>query len=253
MMTTQLGRLTMRGSKILMAAIALGGCNMAEGTSASGESGSGKAGVRNFEVGSFDSVLLGGPHDVVVTIGGPPSVRAEGNAEALERLDIRVEDGHLKIGVKDGWSLGLRRERPRVVIHVTAPSLAAASIGGSGDMRIDRVEGDAFAASVGGSGDMAIASLRTGRADFSIAGSGGIQAAGKVQKVSLSIAGSGDIDAGSLESDMASVSLVGSGDVRARAMKSAEISLLGSGDVSISGTAKCKTSKMGSGDVRCGG
>lgn len=239
----------MIGSKILVAAIALGGCSMADEAPAGG----GQAGVRDFQVESFDSVSLGGPHDVIVTVGGPPSVRAEGDAEALERLDIRVERGNLRIGVKDRNWIGFRRERPPVVVHVTAPSLAAASIGGSGDMRIDKVEGDMFVASIGGSGDMAIASLHAGRAEFSIAGSGGIEAAGKVQRASLSIAGSGDIDAGRLESKTARVSVVGSGDVHARAMESAEISLLGAGDVSISGTAKCKTSKMGSGDIRCGG
>jgi hypothetical protein len=242
----------MRGSKILIAAMALGGCNITSAPAGS-ETGSNRAAVRNFDVGSFDQVSLGGPHDVVVTVGGAPSVRAEGNAEVLDRLDIRVEGGNLKIGLKRGnWSLGFQ-ERPRVVVHVTVPSLAGASIGGSGDMHIDKVQGDRFSASIGGSGDMEIGSLQAGQADFSIAGSGGIEAAGKVRKASFSIAGSGDIDAERLESGTASVSVVGSGDVHARVMESAEISLVGSGDVSIDGTAKCKVSKMGSGDVRCGG
>lgn len=243
----------MHGLNILIAMVALGGCNMtADGPAGSGDAGSGQAAVRTFDVESFDSVSLGGSDDVIVTVGGAPSVRAEGDSEALERLDIRVEGGNLKIGVKRGnWSWDPRSERRRVTIHVTVPSLAAASIGGSGDMRIDKVEGEAFTASIGGSGDMEIASLQTGRADFSIAGSGGIKAAGKVQKTSLSIAGSGDIDGGGLESGTLAVSLVGSGDIHARAMERAEVSLMGSGDVLISGTAKCKVSKIGSGDVRC--
>src|SRR3546814_10615499 len=65
-----------------------------------------------------------------------------------------------------------------VTVYVTTPILAGAAIGGSGDMRIDAVEGGSFSASIGGSGDMDIASLRVGSADFSIAGSGGIHAAG---------------------------------------------------------------------------
>ena len=245
----------MQGSNIMIAAIgamALGGCGVAGGTPDE-ESGDGRAAARDYTVGDFDSVSLVGPHDVFVSVGGPAAVRAEGDAKAIERLNIRVEAGDLKIGVKDRAWLGFGRERPRVVIHVTLPSLAAATIGGSGDMRIDKVDGGAFAATIGGSGDMAIGQLQARRAEFSIAGSGGIEAAGKVQEANLSIAGSGDIKAGRLESQVASVAIVGSGNVHARAMKSVDISVMGSGDVAISGTAKCRTSKMGSGSVRCEG
>ena len=119
--------------------------------------GSGAQGRRDFQVGAFEKVALEGSHDVVVTVGGQPSVRAEGDSEMIERLDIRVEDGSLKIGTRredEGW---FRRHRGRVTVYVTAPALNGASIGGSGDMRIDRVQAQRFAAAVAGSGDMEIA------------------------------------------------------------------------------------------------
>lgn len=214
------------------------------------ESRSGEQG-RSFEVGAFQRVSLEGSHDVIVTVGGAPSVRAEGDAAALARLDIRVEDGTLKIGSERGnWSF--RRNRGNVTVHVTAPSLEAAAIGGSGDMRIDRVEAQRFAASIGGSGNMDIAALRARNANFSIAGSGNIRAIGSAEDADLSIAGSGNLSLDGLQTRRADVSIVGNGDVEIQASESVDGSILGSGDIVVRGNARCSVSKMGSGDLRCG-
>ena len=245
----------MRAALILVPALALAACNIvADAQEGAGDQAQGETTQRDYQVGAFDSVSLGGHHNVVVQVGPAVSVRAQGSAAELDRLEIEVRDGDLHIGTKKGekWSIGFNRDRPPVTIYVTTPSLAAASIGGSGDMKIDKVEGDGFSAAIGGSGDMQIASLRVGTADFSIAGSGGIRAAGTAQRTDVSIAGSGDVSLAELESRSASVSIVGSGDVSARAMETADVSIMGSGDVAISGPAKCTISKMGSGDVRCG-
>jgi hypothetical protein len=212
---------------------------------------SGQQGQRSFEVGAFESVSLEGSHDVVVAVGGAPSVRAEGDSAALERLDIRVENGTLKIGSRHGsWFGG--GHRGHVTVYVTAPAINAASIGGSGDMRIDRVEAQRFAASIGGSGDMEIGALRTAQADFSVAGSGGIRAAGTAEAADISVAGSGSLALDALETRRADVSVVGSGDVSLRASETVSASIVGSGDVTVHGTARCTVSKLGSGDLHCG-
>lgn len=237
----------MRAAMILTSVLALAACNF----TASANDDRGPRTQRGFEVGAFDRVALGGSHDVVVTVGGVPSVRAEGSAKALERLEIKVENGVLGIGTKEGnWvSFG---NNGGITVYVTTPSLAGASIGGSGDMRIDKVEGGSFAASIGGSGDMRIAALKVAEASFSVAGSGGVTASGAADKATISVAGSGDIDASGLETKNSTVSVVGSGEVRARAMETASVSMMGSGDVSMEGSARCTVNKRGSGDVRCG-
>lgn len=213
------------------------------------EPSSGAQGRRNFEVGAFQTVSLEGSHNVVVTVGGAPSVRAEGDAAAIERLDIRVENGALKIGTtRNGW---FSRDHGRVTVHVTAPALSGASIGGSGDMRIDRVQAAAFNASIGGSGDMEIGALRARRAHFSIAGSGGIRAAGQAEDAEIAIAGSGSVSGEGFQTVRAHVSIVGSGDVSLRATGTVDASIMGSGDVNVTGSARCNVSKLGSGDVHC--
>lgn len=239
----------MRAALILAATSLLGACNM----SANAEGGQRDAGAvtqRSFDLAGFDSVSLAGPHDVIVKVGGAHSVRAEGGSEVLDRLEMKIDGRNLEIGTKRGnWSF---RNAPKTTIYITMPAIRAAAIAGSGDMRIDRAEGQDFSAAIGGSGDIDVAALRVVEGNFSIAGSGNIRASGTAGRSKVSIAGSGDVDVSGVESRSANVSIVGSGNVRARAIETADVSIMGSGDVDISGSAKCSVNKMGSGGVRCG-
>jgi hypothetical protein len=241
----------MRKALILASTFLIVACNMAADAQEGDSRDPGPKAQRSYDLAGFDSVSLAGPHDVVVRVGSAHSVRAEGGSKVLDALEIKVDGRNLEIGMKRGtWRF---RNEPRTVIHVTMPAIRAAAIAGSGDMRIDRAEGQEFSASIGGSGNIDVAALRTGEANFSIAGSGDIRAAGKAGRAKVSIAGSGDVDIAAVEARNSNVSIVGSGNVRSRAMESAEVSIMGSGDVEISGSAKCTVSKMGSGGVRCGG
>ena len=248
----------MRSAIALVSALVLAACNGAEAQRSEAEreggdtaQASGSAGQRAFQVGAFDSVSLGGHHNVIITVGGDrPSVRAEGDERELADLEIETRGNELHIGTKDrvNWS-GRRRA---VTVHITVPALVAASIGGSGDIRIDNVQGERFNAAIGGSGNIDIASLRVANADLSIAGSGNIRAgAGQSQSTEVSVAGSGDVDLHGVESRNAEISIVGSGDVRVRATGAANVSIMGSGDVEVAGGARCNVNKMGGGDVRC--
>ncbi len=214
----------------------------------------GPAVQRDFPVaGAFDRIALTGSPDVVVAVGGAASVRAEGDAETLDRLEIRNENGQLQIGLRNGpgswFNWGHRRG---VTVHITLPALAGASIAGSGGMRIDRVQGPAFSGAVTGSGDMNIASLTADQASFTITGSGDITAAGRAHQATASVTGSGDMHLGQLEAAAATLAVAGSGNIGIRATETAAIELRGSGDVNVAGPARCTISKAGSGDVHCG-
>ncbi len=240
----------MRALLTLVSTLALAACNQSAGAEEGQPRSAGARTERSFTVGDFQAVATGGAYDVVIKVGGAPSVRAEGDVQEIERMEVVVENGTLAIRRKRQSGSLQMSSRP-VTVYVTAPSLRAASIGGAGDMRIDKVEGASFAGSIGGAGDMQIGSLRVQQASFSIGGSGNIRATGTANKSDISVAGSGSVELDGFKSRNASVSIVGSGDVRARATETADVSIVGSGDVTISGTAKCSVSKIGGGDVKC--
>lgn len=211
----------------------------------------------------FDEISTMGPQDVVVTHGDVQSVRAEGPAEALAQLEAVVVDGELRIRPK-GPSFDRNQNRApmtpfdweqaaAVTFYVTAPRLERVSLAGSGEVTVDRVEGERFEGRVAGPGEMAIATLEVGKADLSIGGTGSLTAAGVADETRVSIGGTGEVEADRLTSETASISIGGSGDVGLTVTRRALISIAGSGNVEISGPASCSVSRMGSGAVSCGG
>ncbi|MGZ8345768.1 MAG: head GIN domain-containing protein [Allosphingosinicella sp.] len=230
---------------ILGAVLTLGAC-----TSANGQSDEARpTGERSFPVGAFQSVSLEGSHDVIVTAGDVPSVRAQGDTEALERLEVAVEGDTLRIGSRRGR--GFSWHRARVTVYVTTPTLRGAFLRGSGDLRIDRVQTETFEASIAGSGDIDIVALQARRANFSIAGSGGVRAAGAADETDIDIAGSGNARLDALAARRASVSVAGSGNINVRASETVDGSIMGSGNLRVHGPARCSVSKMGSGNISC--
>ena len=241
----------MRAAALLTAALSLSACH-AMGSAEESR----PAMARDFPVaGAFDKIALSGSPTVIVTVGGAPSVRAEGSADLVDRLEIVNDNGQLRIGLRNGgvgswfhWG-----DDDHLTVHVSLPALAGASIAGSGDMRVDRVQGPAFTAAVTGSGDLAVASLTADQASFSVTGSGDITAAGRAQRADASVTGSGDLHLAQLEVAAATIAVIGSGDIGIRATQTAAIDIRGSGDVTVAGPARCTVSKAGSGDAHCGG
>jgi hypothetical protein len=234
-------------SAILAAAVLLAGCGVVHAQSDDGGSGS-----RTFAVRGFDRVSLRGSDNVIVRVGAAESVTATGPDDVLDKLEVKVVDGELRIGREKKWSMGWSSDRKPAVITVTLPRIRAASVAGSGDMRVDRLQATAFDGSIAGSGNLQIGALQADSVSLSIAGSGGASVAGQAKSLDISIAGSGDLQAANLRAERAKISIAGSGDVRAFVSGEADVSIVGSGDVELGGNPRCRTSKMGSGEVRCG-
>lgn len=233
---------------ILAAAAAmLAGCGVVHA-----ESHDGGSGTRSFDAHGFDRVSLRGSDNVVVRVGGAESVTATGPNAVLDRLEIKVVNGELRIGREKNWGWNWSGRQDPTVITVTVPRLRGASVAGSGDMKVDSVRAASFEGSVAGSGNLAIGTLQADAASLNIAGSGDASVAGAAKSIDVSIAGSGNLDARGLKSERAKISIAGSGGVRTAVSGEADVSIIGSGDVDIAGTPRCRVTKMGSGDVRCG-
>jgi hypothetical protein len=208
---------------------------------------------RNYQVGAFERIEVAGPYEVEVRTGADPSVSASGPERLMERLVVEVRGDRLVIHSRNerrwwsGW-----RGRGTARVQVTAPSIRAASLAGSGGISLDQVSGASFEGSVAGSGDLRVDSVEVESLKLSVAGSGDVRArSGQARRAEYGVAGSGDIDARGVRSETVAVSVAGSGDIRAEATGTADVSIMGSGDVELTGGARCNVSKAGSGEVRC--
>ena len=205
---------------------------------------------RGFPVGGFDRLAVSGSADVMVMTGRAPSVRASGSAADLDRLDIGVEGGQLKIGHKrEGmWSW---HDGGKVHVAVTVPVLRSVDAAGSGGVVVDRIKVKDFAASLAGSGSIRVAALDASAVSLSSAGSGTIEAAGSCGDGAAKIAGSGAIRIAALKCANVSASIAGSGAIDAFASRSATLSTMGSGDINLTGGGRCTVSSAGSGKAHC--
>jgi len=233
----------------LLPLMATGACHASWEKEGKTAPSSGTGTSRTFTASGFTKIDLRGPDDIDVKNGTQFAVTAEGDAATLDKLEVQVVDGTLRVGRKDRNGFSVSSDRG-VKIHVTLPSLDAASVSGSGNMTVDKAQGD-FSGSIAGSGNLSIAALAAKDATLSIAGSGDMDIAGSGAKLSVSIAGSGDVDASKYTATGADVSIAGSGSLKGVVKGDASVSLIGSGDVELSGGAKCSVHSLGSGEARC--
>ncbi len=205
---------------------------------------------RSFPVDDFHGLALAGSPDVTVATGRAASVRAEGSAAALDRLEIYVDGGTLRIRTKKGldWSW---RDHGKVRIAVTVPMLRAVDVAGSGDVVVDTVKVRDFAGTISGSGSLNVAMLDADASSFAVSGSGTVTAAGRCGSGAAKIAGSGDLKLSGLRCATFSASVAGSGTIDAFATQTATLATMGSGDIRLAGGARCTTSTAGSGRVHC--
>ncbi|MGK6322712.1 head GIN domain-containing protein [Sphingomonas sp. DT-51] len=228
--------------------------------------GSGSGNQRSYQAANFDMVELAGSDDVSVHIGSGFAVTAEGDVDALDTLKITREGSMLRVSRRNGRSRGHAR------VLVTMPAITGATLAGSGNLAIDRVDAGAFRARLAGSGNLTVAALHaetadltvagsgdaalsgvTGQLGVSIAGSGNVTLAGTSGRLDVSVAGSGDVAGERLVAKAADIKVMGAGDVRVTVDGQADVMAMGSGNVDLGARARCSVRKMGSGSVRCGG
>ncbi|HEY6815722.1 MAG TPA: head GIN domain-containing protein [Croceibacterium sp.] len=239
-----------------MGALAAGGAALVVGSDF--EAGEGPAAFtgpseKSYTLGGFEAISTSGPQDVQVTLGDRFEVRAEGSPMALAQLEPFILDGKLTIAPKEGFNWGNWRSLSGATFYVTLPKLETVAVAGSGNVRIDRIEGESFEGTIAGSGELSIATMQVDEADFRIGGSGNVVAAGTARETRVSIGGSGEVRGGGLRSQTASVSIGGSGDVELTVEDEADVSIAGSGDVAISGPGRCSVTRFRGGNVRCTG
>lgn len=206
--------------------------------------------TRNFAARNFTGVEVAGPDDVEVRTGGRFGVVATGEPELLDQLVVIRTGETLRIERKsrDSWSWG---DRGAARIVVTMPAIRSSTLSGSGDLTVDRAQGD-FDGGIAGSGNLTVGALEGGTARLRIAGSGTIAVAGQVATLVGEIAGTGSIDARQLKASGATVRVAGPGDIRADVSGLADVAIMGPGKADLGPNARCTRKGVGPGEVTCG-
>jgi len=210
------------------------------------------AAEQKFMVTEFEGISVSVPHKVIVATGKAPGVRASGDRKSLDRLEVEVTSGTLRIREKKSDTWFSWKDGEMLTIYVTTHTLSSARLDGSGDIAVDRMKGQEVKLSLAGSGDLNVGVVTADNLDVSLAGSGDMAMTGTCGAASFSIAGSGDIEAPGLKCQSLTGKIAGSGDIVTEVVKAAKLSIAGSGDIRILGKPQCEVKTLGSGKVSCG-
>ncbi|HEX6374628.1 MAG TPA: head GIN domain-containing protein [Allosphingosinicella sp.] len=215
--------------------------------------GSAAAAERRYSVGDFDRVQVDGPYQVTLLTGLTSGARAEGSADALDRLSVDVQGNTLRVRRnRSAWG-GYPGDRTGPVrISLTTRGLRAASVVGSGSLDIDRAKGLRVDLSVSGSGRLRVGAVEADNLVVGLAGGGRIALAGRAKQIRATVQGSGDLDAAGLHAYDAQIVSDTAGKIAVAVARTAKVTANGSGDVEIIGNPSCMVEAKGSGEVLCG-
>lgn len=199
-------------------------------------------------VGPFTEVSLGGSARVMLKQGSPQSMVVEASPEALAEFETVVKDQKLRLGNRN--SMGSYKDHGPVTVYITAPSLTALRVGGSGKLEVEgALKADAMKLDVSGSGKLQVPQLTASSLESSLSGSGDLVVGGSCTRQQIRISGSGQVKAHSLKSETCEARISGSGDAHVYATRTAEASISGSGSVYVAGGAQLSSSVHGSGRI----
>ena len=203
---------------MLVLALAHAGCAVADADSA-------KAGevTETRSTGDFHALDLAGTIAVEAQVGGATKVEVIGPADKVKLVKTSVKGGVLVIDTERDMK---NAKHLRVV--VTAPSLDAVSISGTGSLA---------------------ASKLSGKLDVSIGGTGSMKLDGKAPSLAIKVDGTGQIDAKGLIAGSATVDIGGTGSMSVHASKDLDITITGTGSVKVHGNPSVKKHITGTGSV----
>jgi hypothetical protein len=199
-------------------------------------------------VGAFTEVSLGGSAHVVLKQGSPQSVVVEASSEALAEFETVVKDQKLRLGNRN--HIGNYKDRGPVTVYITAPSLTALRVGGSGKLEVEGpLKAEAMSLDVSGSGSLQVPHLTASSLETALSGSGNVEVGGSCSSQEVRISGSGKVKAHDLKSETCKARISGSGDAHVYASRSADASISGSGSVYVAGGGQLSSSVHGSGRI----
>lgn len=222
---------------LLLFALVLGGCTLMP---INRIAGSGNVTERSYNVADFNGLRIASSFNVDVTHGNEFAVTVSADDNLLDFVEVKVDDGTLAIGLKEGTATS----NATLNAAVTMPAIA--SLDQSGASRVTLTGFGAqpdFAASLGGAsllhGEVsadAVTLTLSGGSRLTLVGEGGVLAA--------DISGASYIDLNDFAVATATLALTGASDADVTVSGRLDVSASGASEVTYGGGATLGTSSL---------
>lgn len=210
--------------------------------------GNGNLGTQTRNTGAFEGIRVLGGMDVVLRSGSDYAVKVEADENLLNYILTDKDGDALVIKTRNGYNLN---PRAGMKVYITAPSLEAIKITGSGSvLSQSKVSAtNKLDIDVTGSGDVKL-DVAAPEVEAEATGSGNIILSGMTRSFKGEINGSGELRCFGLLSENTDVDISGSGSAQVYASKRLDVRISGSGDVAYKGAPTINQRISGSGDIR---
>lgn len=169
-----------------------------------------------YDLQGFDEISVGGVYELNVRVGPAFSVEVSGAPEEMERIDVGVEDGVLRLEQEDRKFSRRRWRNMGLTAEITLPALSAIHVAGVADAEVDGVDAEDFSASLSGVGE--------------------VDLAGTCGALTARVSGVGELDASDLQCAEVDVRVSGVGEARVYASQSVYASVSGIGSIDVEGS-----------------
>lgn len=199
--------------------------------------------VRNHN--EFKGIKNSGSIDVEVMQSENKEIKVEADDNIIEYVITKIDDGILRIHLKDNLSY----RNITVRVYVNTPVIENLSVSGSGTLISKNVikDEERIELKVSGSGDMNV-NVEAPLIVAHLSGSGKINMQGRTKDFSSNISGSGDLVGNNLLAENTTIKVSGSGTAYVFASVKMDAKVTGSGSIFYSGNpSSTQTKKSGSG------
>jgi hypothetical protein len=204
--------------------------------------------TKSVVVSAFTSIVSSAIANIVFTQGNTTSVVVKGDADAVNRTKVNVQNNKLVISTN---GKNVNNNSSDVTIYVTAPSLQDVDLSGVGTMKIDgKYKGNDLNMKVNGTYTVNAPNLDVKNVNVTGNGVGNVTLGGKAQNANFDNNGVGKIDAQKLKVQDLNAQNNGVGNINCRAENSIDVKNNGVGNVNYSGKpSQENVSKNGIGNV----
>lgn len=194
------------------------------------------AASRTYDLPPFDSVSVAQGIVAIVDVGAAQSVSAEAPSEAtLDRLDIRVEDNRLRIGL-DGnflnWLMDIGRWH-EITVHVGAPAIVAAAASSGANLDVNNASGKAITIDASSGAAVAAGLAMDGGAVLTASSGGNVKGTGTCGHLVVNVSSGGNIEAGRLACGDVTANASSGGHVRLDAGNSLVANASSGGSIAV--------------------
>ncbi|MBT8472715.1 MAG: DUF2807 domain-containing protein [Marinicaulis sp.] len=172
--------------------------------------------TRNYDFDGFREIDISGVYEVKIEVGSAASINLSGAPEEMDRVEIAVTDGVLKLGSGNHGRTKKKLRNHGITAIITMPELEALDVSGVADVEADNIAASDF--------------------DVRLSGVGEIDLSGTCDTLSARVSGVGELDARDLECSTADVRVSGIGEATVYASDAVNAGVSGIGSISVYGT-----------------